>query len=101
MVRPAVYVLDHVLTPGAERMLDGSNAPVSTVRISSNSELTNSVSSCRHSGEFALRDALVRLMPSAHSTFKRQAARPCRVDAADTPLIATSADTFRTSHCLR
>ncbi len=34
-------------------------------RISSNSELTNSAISCRHSGEFASREARVRLMPSA------------------------------------
>ena len=33
-------------------------------RISLCSELTNSARSCRHSGEFALRDAVVRLMPS-------------------------------------
>jgi hypothetical protein len=33
--------------------------------MSSCSELTNSASSCRHSGEFALREAIVRLMPSA------------------------------------
>jgi hypothetical protein len=53
MVRPAVHDLAQLERTGKTR------------RISSYSELTNSAWTCRHSGEFALRDALVRLMPSA------------------------------------
>jgi hypothetical protein len=70
-------VLGHVLTRGAEGTVDSPEATVKHGLHPVLSELTNSAMSCRHSGEFALRNAIVRLMRSASAMSVTCAGRKC------------------------